>query len=76
VAGDLWTVLRAITCPVLVVRGAESPILPRAMAERMIRELSNGRLVEVPRAGHAVQEDNAPALIAAVREFLGKPANS
>jgi pimeloyl-ACP methyl ester carboxylesterase len=40
----------------------------------MIRELSDGRLVEVARSGHAVQEDNAPALIAAVREFLGRPA--
>ena len=27
--------------------------------------------VEVPRSGHPVQEDNAPALIAAVRAFLG-----
>jgi esterase len=72
-AGNYWAVLRAIACPTLVVRGAESPILPREMAERMVRELRAGRLVEVPRAGHAVQEDNAPALVAAVREFLGHP---
>jgi pimeloyl-ACP methyl ester carboxylesterase len=70
---DYWAELRAIQCPTLVVRGAESPVLPRAVAERMVRELRQGRLVEVERSGHAVQEDNAPALIAAVREFLGRP---
>jgi pimeloyl-ACP methyl ester carboxylesterase len=74
VEGDYWDTLRAIQCPTLVVRGAESPILPREMAERMVRALRDGRLVEIPRAGHAVQEDNAPALVAAVREFLGLPA--
>jgi esterase len=74
VAGDYWAVLRAIQCPTLVVRGAESPVLPAEMAERMVREMRDGRLVVVPRSGHAVQEDNAPALIAAVREFLGRRA--
>jgi len=72
--GNYWEVVRAIQCPTLVVRGAESPILPREMAERMVGALRDGRLVEIPRAGHAVQEDNAPALVAAVREFLGLPA--
>jgi esterase len=76
VAGDLWPALRAITCPTLVVRGDESPILPRFLADRMIEELRDGRLVEAPRSGHPVQEDNAPVLIAAVREFLGRPARA
>jgi esterase len=74
VAGDLWEALRSIRCPVLVVRGAESKILPRNLADRMIAELKDGRLVEAPRSGHPVQEDNAPLLISAVREFLGRPA--
>jgi pimeloyl-ACP methyl ester carboxylesterase len=69
---DHWADLRAIPCPTLVVRGAESPVLPRPLAERMVQALRDGRLVEVERSGHAVQEDNAPALIAAVREFLGR----
>ncbi len=71
---DTWAELRQIQCPTLVVRGAESPVLPADLAERMVRELRAGRLVEVPRSGHPVQEDNAPALIAAVREFLASPA--
>lgn len=70
VAGDYWTMLRSIQCPVLIVRGAESPILPREMADRMVAALPDGRLVEAPRSGHPVQEDNAPVLIAAVRDFL------
>lgn len=73
---DAWGSVRAIQCPTLVVRGAESPVLPREMAERMVAGLRDGRLVEVPRSGHPVQEDNAPALIAAVREFLGSPSRA
>lgn len=71
---DNWADVRAIQCPVLVVRGEESPILPQDLARRMTSALRDGRLVEAPRSGHPVQEDNAPALIAAVREFLGRPA--
>ena len=71
---DHWADLRTITCPTLVVRGEESPVLPRDLAQRMVEALRDGRLVEAPRSGHPVQEDNAPALIAAVREFLGRPA--
>ena len=67
---DTWEDWRSIHCPVLVVRGAESPVLPQDVAERMVSSVPNARLVVAPRSGHPVQEDNAPALIAAVREFL------
>ncbi|HEY7063061.1 MAG TPA: alpha/beta hydrolase [Chloroflexota bacterium] len=69
---DTWAEWRSIRCPVLVVRGAESPVLPQDVAERMVQELPDARLAVAPRSGHPVQEDNAPALIQAVREFLAK----
>jgi pimeloyl-ACP methyl ester carboxylesterase len=68
---DWWAVLRAITPPTLVLRGAESPILDRDVAERMAKELPHGRFVEIPRAVHTLHEDNPEAVLAALKEFLG-----
>ena len=45
----------------------------RRRVEALVQTLPDGWLVEAPRSGHPVQEDNAPVLIAAVREFLGRP---
>ena len=67
---DWWDVLRAITPPTLVLRGAESPVLDRDVAERMAKELPNGRFVEIPRAVHTLHEDNPDAVVAALKDFL------
>lgn len=68
---DWWAVVRAIRPPTLVLRGQESHVLDRDVAERMARELPDGRLVEIPRAVHTLHEDNPEAVLAALREFLG-----
>jgi len=68
---DWWAILRAIPTPTLVLRGAESRILDRDVAERMARELPQGRLVEIPRAVHTLHEDNPEAVLAALKDFLG-----
>ena len=67
---DWWALLRALTPPTLVLRGAESHVLDRDVAERMARELPNGRLVEISRAVHTLHEDNPDAVLAALDEFL------
>jgi pimeloyl-ACP methyl ester carboxylesterase len=54
-----------------VLRGAESPVLDRDVAEGMARELPRGRLVEIPRAVHTLHEDNPEAVLAALQAFLG-----
>ena len=54
-----------------MLRGAESRILDRDVAERMARELPQGRLVEIPRAVHTLHEDNPEAVLTALKEFLG-----
>ena len=46
-------------------------MLDRDVAERMGRELPNGRFVEIPRAVHTLHEDNPEAVLAALRDFLG-----
>jgi esterase len=67
---DWWAVIRAITPPTLVLRGEESPVLDREVAERMAKELPRGRFVEIPRALHTLHEDNPDAVLAALKEFL------
>jgi pimeloyl-ACP methyl ester carboxylesterase len=66
-----WKQLSSIACPTLLVRGAESDVLAPATAARMVREMANCRLVEVPEAGHSVPLDNPPGFLAAVSSFLG-----
>ena len=66
--------LANVTCPTLVVRGAESDVFHEEDAERLARRLPDGRYVTIPRAGHTVQGDNPKDLAAALREFLGEDA--
>jgi pimeloyl-ACP methyl ester carboxylesterase len=69
-AADLWPSVRTITCPTLVVRGAETDTLSPEVAQQMEQTLAQGKLVEVPRAGHMVFEDNPDDFIAKVTAFL------
>src|SRR6185503_17115209 len=54
--GSLWDALRAIRCPVLLVRGTRSNVLSADVAQRMIETLTDGRLIELD-AGHNVPLD-------------------
>ena len=67
---DLWPQWRAIACPTLLVRGAESDVLSDETAKRMIDALPAARLVVVPDAGHTVPGDQPAAFQALLREFL------
>lgn len=66
----LWSLLGALTCPTLVIRGALSSVLTARVAERMTSELGNGRLAVVARAGHAVMLDEPDAFAAAAAPFV------
>jgi pimeloyl-ACP methyl ester carboxylesterase len=65
-----WQLLNQITCPTLLVRGAETDLLARETAERMTRTIPDCKLVDVSNAGHSVPLDNPERFVAAVREFL------
>ena len=69
-AEDLWALVRSISCPTLVVRGADTDILPLDGARQMVESMPAAQLVEVQRAGHMVFEDNPDGFLAAVRGFL------
>ena len=58
-----------ITCPALLLRGAESDLLPRDIALKMTERGPRARLVEFDGIGHAPML-MAPEQIAVVRNFL------
>src|SRR4029077_18667051 len=64
--------LAEVTCPTLVVRGAESDVFHEEDGERLAQRLPDGRFITTPRAGHTVQGDNPKDLAAALRDFLGR----
>jgi len=70
-AVDLWDPLPRITCPTLVVRGAESDILAPDVAKKMAERLPDGRLVEIAGAGHTVPADRPEEFAREIRGFLG-----
>jgi pimeloyl-ACP methyl ester carboxylesterase len=62
--------VRTLTCPVLVLRGAQSNILEPDAAIRFVDALPNGRLVTVPDCGHNVHSGNTPGFLEAIAPFL------
>lgn len=66
---ELWPLWDAITCPTLVIRGAQSDLLAPSTAGEMTRRGPKATLVELPGIGHAptLMHDDQ---IAIVREFL------
>lgn len=66
---DLWPIYAGITCPTLVVRGAESDLLTRDTWQQMGACGPQAQLAEIPGVGHApmFQSDDQ---IAVVRNFL------
>jgi pimeloyl-ACP methyl ester carboxylesterase len=66
--GDLWDALRAIRCPVLLVRGTRSNVLSADVAQRMLKTLADGRLIELD-AGHNVALDRPNELADGIVAF-------
>jgi pimeloyl-ACP methyl ester carboxylesterase len=67
---DLWPAWRALRCPTLLVRGAESDILSSETAKEMVEAQPLARLVEVAEAGHTVPGDQPAVFLELVRQFL------
>lgn len=65
--------VRAITCPVLVVRGATSSVLLHDAAMRFAHALPAGEFVEIPDCGHNVAQQNTRGFLAVLRRFIDQP---
>ena len=74
--GDLWETLRAVRCPTLFVRGAQSDIVSQETAERAATELPGAKLEVVESAGHLVPGDNPVGFAHAIRPFLKQFADT
>lgn len=68
----VWDLLPQIACPVLVVRGELSPLMPEANAERIANEVSNGEWANLPGAYHNLMLDNLDGFVEVVRTFLAR----
>lgn len=66
---ELWPLYDAISCPTLLIRGADSDLLTRATAEAMTERGPRAHLIEFSGIGHAPQLMDADQ-IAPVRRFL------
>jgi N-formylmaleamate deformylase len=63
-----------VACPVLIVRGADSPLLTVEGAAALAADLPRARVVEIADAGHHVIVDQPDAWLAAVEAFLDEVA--
>lgn len=68
----LWAAYDRITCPTLLLRGAESDLLTPATAEAMTRRGPRARLAEVAGVGHAPMLVK-PEQVQRVADFLQEP---
>ena len=69
-----WTSLENIRCPVMEVRGKESPLVSDEINERMMYTNPGFTSVAVEGAGHVVCVDQPQRFIEVTRKFLGIPA--
>ena len=70
---DLTPVWQAISCPVLIIRGEKSKLLPSSIANEMVQSKENVTLIEVEGAGHAPSlngEYEQKAIISWLEKFM------
>ena len=72
--GRYWKAIESISCPILEVRGTESPLVSNEVIRRMEEVGKQFRSVDVPGAGHVVTVDKPQEFIAVTSDFLGVPA--
>jgi len=67
---DAWGYLPRIAVHTLLLRGADSPLLRRDVAERMAKAIPYCALVEVPNAGHWAYDEAPVAFLQSLGVFL------
>jgi pimeloyl-ACP methyl ester carboxylesterase len=68
--GPIRERIAGLSCPTLIVRGGDSPILGEEDARRFAEAIPHGRWIAIEGAGHSVQGDQPKALVEALRAFL------
>jgi pimeloyl-ACP methyl ester carboxylesterase len=71
--GSLWEDLEQIAVPVLLVRGALSPVVDDADEAEFLRRRPRDRVIRVEGAGHSIQGDQPVELARILTEFRAGP---
>ena len=71
-----WNALETIPCPMLEVRGADSPLVSDEILDRMKAAAKDLTSIDIPDAGHVVTVDKPAEFIEATRGFLGLKADN
>jgi pimeloyl-ACP methyl ester carboxylesterase len=71
---QLWAAWRALRCPVLLVRGADSDVLAADTARRMRAENPNVSFASIPDCGHSITLDSPDGLVGAIGPWLAATA--
>ena len=71
---ELWEAWRALSCPVLLVRGADSDVLAADTAQRMLTENPNISFASIPDCGHSITLDRPDGLLEVVGPWLAATA--
>ena len=64
------TSVRAITCPLLVIRGDADFLVSRAQAFDLVEQVKDARLLNLPFAGHGLLEDAPEDALPAITRFI------
>jgi 3-oxoadipate enol-lactonase len=67
---DSTPLLKNIACPVLVIQGADDPLIPMQEFDLMKNEIGNARSKIIPEAGHLLNLEQPEQFNEAVREFI------
>jgi len=67
---DLWHFVQNVTCPVLLIRGKESPFLSRKVAQKICRALSKIEFKEISESTHMPLQENPVASNKVIADFL------
>jgi esterase len=71
---QLWEAWRAVSCPVLLVRGEDSDVLAADTAQRMLAENPNISFASIPDCGHSITLDSPDGLLEVVSPWLAATA--
>jgi 3-oxoadipate enol-lactonase len=67
---DSTSLLPSVSCPVLVVHGADDQLIPKAEAEKMSQQIPQAQLVIIPGAGHLPNMEQPQIFNQAVSNYL------
>lgn len=69
---DIWSYPRKIKCPTLLLRGEMTDTFNTYAARRLIKEVNNCRLINIPESGHFVPMENPELCYQQIRAFVEK----